>query len=478
VGADGAAVNLARLLLRLGCATILIEENYIDRDFKAEYSAFYSKRFNLPSACCTRLHFFKAKPTKYAVLVSPAELDPLMDELSYLGFCVVRPTEFFRIGRTIIKFSAPNDSLEHYVTCSSWYKTHLLGREFKVYGMPFIQQDTQVGACAHAVLWMVGRYLHALGHCPEVSMPKINEYAKSRQPRGRYYPAHDGLVSHQMLDALHEMGLSPIHYNSFGGTDKGRSDLIASLVYFYVESGLPVIICFERHVILAIGHTLNPVKKSRAKLSDKIPGFIVHDDISQPYGIFPIVGNQLYDLQKVVELIAVLPNSVHLQGEFAEKLAMVMLAELADPQSQLAQDCASAARDSLVVPKEYRLRTYLMKATEFLTEIQNGIADKSVPEDVGNLLLCLEYPIYIWISEIFEVFPRKSEATDKCVGKFIFDSTAAGWDKSVMAILMERIAFLFDRQHLKEQPLIQPFGEKWQFYPRNTNSFVAGATDC
>ena len=42
----------------LGATSALIEEEYLDRDFTAEFSAFYSKVFKRYSKDCLRIHFF------------------------------------------------------------------------------------------------------------------------------------------------------------------------------------------------------------------------------------------------------------------------------------------------------------------------------------------------------------------------------------------------------------------------------------
>lgn len=475
---DAASAELGMLLTRLGCTTILIENNYTDRDYKAEYSAFYSKRFFLPPARCVRLHFFTTKPSKYGQITTPNDLDPLIGKDSYLGFCVVRPTEFFRIGRTVIRFAPPatteEEKNEYYLTCRGWYTTHLLGREFKILGMPFIQQDTQVGACAHAALWMVGRYMHVLGHCGELSVQQINHFAKSRQPRGRHYPAQDGLASGQMLDALHEMGLFAVHYNDFNtkkfnGLYGSRWEFIGALIYFYVESGFPVIIVFRDHVIVAIGHTLT-IGKLHKKTIARIPSFIIHDDVIAPYGEFFLQPNDAsspYRPDKIEELIAVLPGSVHLQGEYAESLAHVIIQQFTDDKNPITKACkAEGLPNPFNIPDSYRIRTYLLKSVDFLTELQSEIKAQKIPMDAGNLILLMEFPMYIWVSE---VFASSGENRDTCVGKLLFDSTGAPWDKNVIAILMEKTLILFDRQHLEESPLIQPLVENWKFNPRNAH---------
>src|SRR5437867_12174242 len=43
----------------LGCSTVLIEGEYVDRDYMQDHSVFYSTSFAQYPPVCRRLHFFK-----------------------------------------------------------------------------------------------------------------------------------------------------------------------------------------------------------------------------------------------------------------------------------------------------------------------------------------------------------------------------------------------------------------------------------
>lgn len=78
--------------------SIIIEDNYIDRDFSNELSNFYSKTFRSRYGYCQRLHFIKE---------SFSDEDDFLNrfnnnDITYLGYIVRRPLEVGKVGRTLI----------------------------------------------------------------------------------------------------------------------------------------------------------------------------------------------------------------------------------------------------------------------------------------------------------------------------------------------------------------------------------------
>jgi hypothetical protein len=463
---EGPKFHVGGKLTALGCKTILIEEDYKDRDYISEFSSFYAKRFRIPQPLCTRLHFFSEKLPFEGQVQSTDQIGVLSDA-SYLGFCVVRPTEFNRVARTVLRYPGPLDKSQlGFVTCQEKFSSHILGRKFEVYGMPFMQQDTQVGACAHAVLWMAARYMQALGHCEEILPNEINEFAKSHQSRGRRYPAHDGLVTVQMLEALDGIGLSAIEYNLYKpeGMDskKGATSLEKALwIYNYVESGFPVIMGLGGHVVLAIGHTLNIGPR---KGMQHVPSLIIHDDSVGPYLEFPLnlapkpqegVPISLYTLENVDGIIAIVPDSAKLKGEYAVK-SVISFLKLCNQEKEKDDPVIAACRAKGIEfpdPNLCSFRNYLLKSTDFQQELIAELDGEGLPPEYVEVLLRLEYPRYIWVTEIYSDTDQ-----EKCVGKFILDSTAARWDRSILSILLESGFCLFARQDLQTVPYVGTTG--------------------
>src|SRR5689334_6270497 len=83
-----ANVVIAHAWAQLKARTAIVETNYIDRDFRSEYSSFYSAMFRQLPPVTHRIHFFaEPVPASFRDESQPASLAGL----TYLGYVVVRP---------------------------------------------------------------------------------------------------------------------------------------------------------------------------------------------------------------------------------------------------------------------------------------------------------------------------------------------------------------------------------------------------
>src|SRR5487761_469832 len=87
--------------LSTAIAAVLIERNYIDKDYRSTYYHFYSKKGQTYRADCVRLHFFDATvrlhPDRLALTGPHARLSD-----HYFGYIVLRPTGVYTIGRSVL----------------------------------------------------------------------------------------------------------------------------------------------------------------------------------------------------------------------------------------------------------------------------------------------------------------------------------------------------------------------------------------
>src|SRR5262245_17581764 len=70
-----------------GCRTVVVENRYVDVDYRSEYSAFWSLKFDGQSPFARRFHFFTAE-------ISEGGLHRIPAECGYLGYSVIRPVEY------------------------------------------------------------------------------------------------------------------------------------------------------------------------------------------------------------------------------------------------------------------------------------------------------------------------------------------------------------------------------------------------
>lgn len=91
----------------LGAKTIIVEPDYVDRDFLEDFAGYYVRCFPDYRRKCTRLHFF-ARPfseAEFEGLLSRALDDDHVRGLQddYLGFVVVKPLPQTVVGRTCLR---------------------------------------------------------------------------------------------------------------------------------------------------------------------------------------------------------------------------------------------------------------------------------------------------------------------------------------------------------------------------------------
>jgi hypothetical protein len=208
-----------------GARAALLEERYLDRDYSAEFSNFYSRLFEQYGRFCRRFHFFTKDLIDFAsnseALVTA--LREAQDNDEYLGFVVVRPVPDAPIGRAIITAPKAPAGCGNRSLVGATYEAHLLGVRLKVFGVPFTQQDTRISACAQASIWMAGRHFCAKHGGPWFSTAAISEAASKPTDAylARSLPAgSSGLHPNNMLRALSAMDRQP-YVLAANETDKG-----------------------------------------------------------------------------------------------------------------------------------------------------------------------------------------------------------------------------------------------------------------
>jgi len=473
----------------LNCTTVIFEREYVDKDYQDEYAAFYSRAFKKYPSRAVRLHFFAADFLDADI----PQLESLVPPEKYLGFLVLRPTDLQRVGRTILK-PILTDADKEFVHCQAEFSAHILGQKFTVKAMPFTQQDTQVGACAQASLWMVARYLsRRLGH-REYVPGEINQLAKAKGGMGRALPAELGLNWKQMLDALEGMGLSAWSY-SISQFDECSSHIdgalpldpkatkdqkaehqkrvrslkLADIAYRYIESGLPVIFGTTNHALVGIGHTYDHAAGANVAIQ-RIPGFITHNDNSGPYQTIPLVssGNPGLTFAEVEDIIAVVPLEVTLRGEAAEVMARNAIDRLlrlatGNPGFPTYKDLISQLRpDFSALLDKLEFRTFLMPSVEFQKKLRNDVKGGLFDTNLAARLIELDYPKFIWITEISSSallnYPKRQDR--RCLGRVVIDSTAPSRTRGEMAVHFCDLLGMLDRQTGQAQP--------WEHLPKTT----------
>ena len=445
----------------LACKTAVFEKEYVDEDYQDEFAAFYSKTFKRYPHRCTRIHFFTD------VIPSSTQIDFGQYKNGYLGFVILRPTDLQRVGRTILKPTVASEH-NHFITCQAEFRAHIYGEAFTIRAMPFVQQDTQVGACAQASLWMLARYMSQRFQCREYLPSEINALAKANMALGRALPAESGLTATQILDALQGMGFPAVSYSRMNidpcsrhvesafpieganaeeqaaSKERQRTAKLADIAYRYIESGLPVILGTSDHAIVAIGHSYDHAATPATVAIQRIPAFFINNDNTGPYQEMPIFVRKPTHLSflDVQTVITVTPAEVTLRGEEAERMATECVAQFLEQQP----DPANPAKFKDMLPKyrpelgpwlnQLEYRTYLIRSVQLQQEFRSGITAGNTPREVGEKLLALDYPKYVWVTEFSssELLNQTDKNARKCLGCVIVDSTAPSRTAGIIAM--------------------------------------------
>jgi hypothetical protein len=241
-------------LSAVGCATVVVEADYVDRDFLDDFSAYHVRAFQPYRRYCTRLHFFSASFdqdvfTKLVVGETCRALPLAKLQKSYLGFVVIKPLPFTVMGRTCLTVYPDDGDSERRYPVASDQLVNLFGVPLTVKTLPFQEQDKDIAACATSALWSV---FHATGKEFQHAIPSPVQITKAATVRAgfdeRVLPNGKGLNSRQIVDAIHSVGLEPITVGLGGGKaadpvfGEDRTAMLKIATAAYLSAGIPCIL--------------------------------------------------------------------------------------------------------------------------------------------------------------------------------------------------------------------------------------------
>lgn len=230
-------------LKALRAKTVLLEFEYVDKDYLEDYTRYYVRRFNSDGHKCARLHFFSEK-------VEHCELDKIIAgqlpqlrikrlQENYLGFMVLKPLPRTFIGKTCLKvYKRINANGSNRVCLTREYKVNLFGIELVVNSIPMQEQDKVVSACATTAIWSAlhalrWRHPRDLPACSEITINAINHIAGSSNS----FPKQE-LSNKQILRALDVEGL---RHHSIPAAALNVEAFI-SAIRTAIDSGLPLLL--------------------------------------------------------------------------------------------------------------------------------------------------------------------------------------------------------------------------------------------
>lgn len=279
---------LRRYLDDLKAKSVVVEPTYFDRDYLAEFAAFYCTSSAGYPNICQRFHFFRISVDRDLFVRALSGDDTASTALrdNYLGFVVVRPIPASPFGRTVLAwYDDPHkDTTPRIVEPWRNYNCHVAGFKLTVRGLAWQQQDSAVGTCATISLWSM---LHSSALNGEHGLPTTASVTRAAHKTAslgqRVFPSA-GLGLHHLCEAIKDYGLQPIVVPGDvrdGNVTVGfsRKRFTASCTSL-LRSGYPVLVLGQ---LLAGGaHAVCAVGFRAATPPTAIPGSVVEHDLDVP----------------------------------------------------------------------------------------------------------------------------------------------------------------------------------------------------
>ena len=300
---------------------MLIEQKYIDKDYRSTYYNFYAKKGQRYLADCVRLHFFDETVTfdENTLRLTSSADGPLSHH--YFGYMVLRPTGEATIGRSVLSPDVRSGACRYVITAD--HKVHLLGYTLTVQGFPSMDQHRDIAMCAHVACWSILRhYSERHSVYREFLTHDITLMAQEFNPGG-LVPSKGLEVSHAER-VFQEAGTFPLHVARIAGVN---DDAFYRQLGAYVESGFPLFAALTdlEHAVAIVGYEWRtPVNTGVPGMRyawDEVKALAVVDDSYLPYLSIPVTGGTLYSAEDIDAFIVALPEKVFYPADALDRLA-------------------------------------------------------------------------------------------------------------------------------------------------------------
>lgn len=429
---------------------VVMEADYVDRDYRDSYYTYFSTKLLPYSRTCIRMSFFTADLPRDFSIDDKATL-----QKEYLGFVVLRPLVKC-IGRNVMSPKAKIGNSVDALICQAKVNTTCMGVKLVAEGFHHASQDEETMTCAQTTIWALleyfgNRYVEYMPTLPSKIKEVLTPFSYERQ-----LPS-SGLNFEQISVALRELGfgakvyMAPILPDNPSKTDKEAFDKALlqykETLYCYIESGVPLALCLDNgtigHAVVAIGRpkiqSADIVKGKSALSKGKscflwnlaLDKLVVNDDNFPCYQVTQFDDPSDYYVKKkytewagmkITHFIAPLYNKVYMDAEVAIEASKFLAADL------------------LRVPSNCTMRTYLTSSRTYREHIA---LNQKLDAKQKEALLSFAMPKFVWITEISSLNKFKKGLVESTI---VIDATAGKIRHmdSVIYILTSGNIFLFD----------------------------------
>lgn len=292
---------------RIDAKTIVIEDEYISRDYLQDYASYYSLCFEKYDKFCKRLHFFSAEFNQevFESIVTSNEEDSQIWG-NYIGFIVVKPIPVTTIGISILKtYSNSKDYNSRHFWGIRKYPVHLFGKKLAIYSLAFQEQDSVVAACATTAIWSMLNKASQDYYTKLKSPSEITKDADKVSSDGSRLFPNRGLNILQISQAIFNAGLvCEIKQHDSTVTNQNgdvvdhviSNSYLKKIINAYSPIGIPIILVinvpdgnqYGLHAVAVSGYKKAPPigiqpRSEISYLSENITKLYAHDDQWGPF---------------------------------------------------------------------------------------------------------------------------------------------------------------------------------------------------
>ena len=416
---------------------VLVEHDYVDKDYRSTLYNFYAKKGRPYRADCVRLHFFDEQ----------VEFNRPSDEFSerllgdhYYGYMVLRPTIRGTLGRSVL---SPDIRVEaRGRAIQALHHVHLQGHRLGVWGFPSMDQHVDIAACAHVACWAVLRhYSENYSQYREYLVHDIAKLATGFDPGG--ISPSLGLNEWEAERVFNAAGCFPV----IVARDGLKDDEFFSQLLAYLESGFPLFIGVDLdglgHAIVAAGYSWKTLAAAPSHASShvwrQVDKLLTVDDNLLPYVSVPVDERTSdgaepdYTTDNFDSFIVALPEKVGYPADAMAKYTSVV-------QSLV----TSMGCDE----ESVRLHRYFMTTISGLRRYARN-NESQFGETLVELFMRLDTAQFVWVVEFSSV---EQWAGGRVAARGIIDASASHKDPEPIWLLHnEEVAFVFDRSTAEQK---------------------------
>ena len=424
---------------------VLVEYDYVDKDYRSTFYNFYAKKGRPYRADCVRLHFFDEQ-----VVFENRQSDEHSERTlgdHYYGYMVLRPTISATLGRSVLSPDIRVDAQGRAI--QALHHVHLLGHKLSVWGFPSMDQHVDIAACAHVACWAILRhYSESYSQHREYLVYDIAKLATGFEPGG-ISPSQglDELEAERVFNAADSFPVIVGRHNST--YDEFFGQLLA-----YLESGFPLFIGMALedlgHAIVAAGYSWKKQTAAQSCESSHVWGqvdaLLTVDDNLLPYVSVPVDGSTCdgvepdYTTNNFESFIVALPEKIGYPADAMAKYVRVV---------------QTLVRSMGCDEKSVGLHRYFMTTISGLRRYARNKASE-LGETLVEIIMRLDTAQFVWVLEFSSV---EQWAGGRVAARAIVDASASHRDPDPIWLLHnEEVVFVFDRSTAKQS--VQTVGLK------------------